>query len=122
MVKITETTATKAPWATVYPNEEFLADYKDNDFASFASTLQIEAMVGNAYRRLGDSDVVVYVEETYHAQELGMEEFKEACKVLYEAAKKALPDMADRYKAFYQHFIDDFDANGLVMPMVERIL
>ena len=34
MVKITETTATKAPWATVYPNEEFLADYKDNDFAS----------------------------------------------------------------------------------------
>lgn len=107
--------------AIIYPDADFLADYKDNDFGSFISTIQVEALIGMSVRRLGDSDIYISLTPTGNIGEKGMEELKKVAKDILELSKEAIPKMTEGYAAFYQYFLEDFEKNGLVMPMVGKI-
>ena len=94
----------------------------DSDFAQLISTIQVEAVIGMNIRRLGDSDTYVLITPTYSTGEQGLNEIKDVAKNIAEFAREAIPAMTKDYAAFYQHFLDDFEKNGLTMPMAGKIL
>lgn len=119
MIQIKEN---KECMGTIYPDNDFLDNYEEYDYASFISTLQIEAMIDMKQRRLGDSDVFITILSTGNIGEKGLEEFKQAAKDLINLSKKAIESMSDKYAKFYKYFIDDFEKNGLYMPLEGKIL
>ncbi len=112
----------KTDSASIYPDAGFLSNYKDSDFASFISTLQVDAILGMNIRRLGNSGVYISLTQTGNKEEKGIEELKQAAKIMLKLSKEAISSMTDEYVSFYLHFLDDFEQNGLIMPVVGKIL
>lgn len=106
----------------IYPDAEFLADYKEYDFGSFISSIGMEAMLGKNTRQIGDSGIYVTIEITQKRNVEGIEQLKEYAVNFVSIIKEALPKMSKKYASFYQHFIDDYENNGLYMPMQGKII
>ena len=109
--------------ATIYPDEEFVNDFSDSDYGSFLSTPGVDLLIyGNCIKRLGDSDVFVEISSTNKKGEAGMEDFKQYAMDFLVIIKDAIPKMSEKYSAFYQYFVDDFNKNGLSMPFYGKII
>lgn len=97
-------------------DENYLYDYEDSHIADLASTLGVNAVIGDSVFTLGDSNVTIKIEFTGKQGDPGMKEFEKYVKDLIEYIKTALPLMSEDYHIFYNHFIIDYEKNGLQMP------
>lgn len=105
----------------VYPDEEFLENYEGNVVADMISTLSVNAMLGEDEALLGDSGVAIRVQTLKQGEE-GIKEFKNFSVELLKKVKESVPNMSKQYADFYEHFLKDFRKNGMIMPMVGKIL
>lgn len=108
--------------ACIYPDSEYLSDYKDSDFGSLISTIGIESIISNGNFQLGNSSVYISVTNTNIKGDAGIELLKQYAKDIAEIIENALPLMSSPYREFYEHFISDFKSNGLIMPMYGKII
>lgn len=104
----------------IYPNDGF-EDFEEYDAAAFLSTLFVEATIGSRVWQIGDSGSHVEITMTESRGSEGMEEFIEAAKTFYEIVEEEIPQMSDKYKLLYQHYLKDFTENGLDMPVVGKV-
>lgn len=83
----------------------------------------IECMLrGGDSIQLGDSNVSVNLKDICPGEE-GMEAFKYNCHMVRSAIDNALPSMKEqKYVDFWQWAKNDFDTNGVSMPMVGKII
>lgn len=97
-------------------DENYLHNYEDSHIADLASTLGVNAVIGDSVFTLGDSKITIKIEFTGKQGNPGMREFEKYVKDLIEYMKTALPLMSGDYRSFYDHFIKDYEKNGLQMP------
>ena len=119
MFRITEVTEATGK---IYPEEDFLEDYRSQNIAGLVSAMAFESMVGEEIMQLGDSGIFIQLRPTGHRGKKGLADLKEYTLKLVEIMKKSISSMSGKYADFYQHFMKDFDRNGLVMPSYGRIL
>ena len=105
----------------VYPDEEFLQDYQDYDIGSLISTAGIDAVLGMRTREIGDSGIIVEISDTLARGEAGVEQLKKYTDNFVEIIKEAVPKMSQKYADFYQFFLDDYEKNGIIMPMYGKL-
>lgn len=105
----------------VYPDEEFLQDYQDSDIGSLISTAGIDAVLGMRTREIGDSGIIVEISDTLARGDAGIEQLKKYTDNFVEIIKEALPKMSQKYADFYQFFLDDYEKNGIIMPMYGKL-
>lgn len=106
----------------IYPDAEYFADYKNSDIGAMISVLGVEAVIGQNVRQVGDSGVYVQIEDAGMRGDAGIEQLKDCTSAWLAIIDEALPHMSAKYKEFYQHFLDDFDRNGLCMPIYGKIM
>lgn len=99
------------------PDEDYLYDYEDSHIADLASMLGVNAMIGTSVFTLGNSNVAVKIECTGKKESEGRREFEQYVKDLIGFIQDALPSMDENYYDFFHHFVEDFEKNGLKMPM-----
>ena len=96
-------------------DEGFLYDFEDSHISDLASTFGISAMLGKNVLSLGDSGVCVEVIFTQKSGAEGKIEFEKYVKDFISITKEALPSMSKEYRDFYNHFVEDYEKNGLQM-------
>ena len=105
----------------LFPNDEidegYLYDYEDSHIANLTSTLGINATIGDNCFLLGDSGINVEIQFTGKKEEEGRREFEKYVDDLVGLIKQALPAMTENYYNFFSHFVEDYENNGLNMPM-----
>ena len=107
----------------IFPDEEYLEDYKDSDFGSVVSTMMVEGMIRRINDfRLGDSAVTIALEPMGKGPE-GMEAFKRNCKKVRESIDEAAVTMKEKkFIDFFTWAKEDYDKNGVIMPMVGKVI
>lgn len=98
-------------------DEGYLDDYEDSHISDLASTLGINATIGNGHFLLGNSGTSIDIKATWTQGTEGRREFERYVSDLIGYIKDALPSMAENYYNFYSHFVRDYEENGLKMPM-----
>lgn len=105
-----------------FPDKEMFKKFEESDFGSIVSTMLVEGVIGAGYDfELGDSGEHVTLYPMIPGP-AGMENLKADCHMVREALEKAIPKMSEDYKAFWVFMANDFDKNGVVMPMKGKIL
>lgn len=125
MIKITKCKINN-PYATIAPpqgEEDFLHDYKDCTIGDYISVLGVLTIGGGGCMpfRVGDSSVEIMVTDTEVTGLAGLAILKQSAEDFVSIMKEALPEMSAPYQAFYQHLIDDYQDNGICMPMYGRL-
>lgn len=105
-----------------FPDPEDFGDYKDSHFADLISTLGVNTVIGITKCEVGDSGTYIRTEETGNKKEAGIEDLKAAAMEFLRIAKEALPQMGPEYKTLYEHYIEDYQKNGITMPFYGKIL
>lgn len=105
----------------VFPDDDYLHDYVTNDIGSCVSTLGIEAMLSRGFYRMGDSDTVVWVRETGITGAMGIAMFKRYTEAFVSIAKESMPVMSPEYQDFFRHMINDYEKNGINMPVYGKL-
>lgn len=106
----------------IFPDNEYLSDYKDSDFGSVISTMQVEAITGTDTFQLGDSGISVSLSGMVPGQ-AGMEMFKQNAQKLLDALEQAMPLMKDKkFVDFWAWAKEDYEKNGLNMPIVGKVM
>lgn len=105
----------------VYPDEEFLQDYQDADIGSMISTAGIDAVLGMGTREIGDFGIIVEISDTLARGDAGIEQLKKYTDDFVSIIKEAVPKMSQQYADFYQFFLDDYEKNGIIMPMYGKL-
>lgn len=98
-------------------DEGYLDDYEDSHISDLASTLGINATIGDGHFHLGDSGTFIEIKFTGKQGAEGRREFEKYVSDLIGFIKDALPSMSGEYENFYRHFVKDYEENGLNMPM-----
>lgn len=98
-------------------DEGFLDDYENTHIANLASAFGINAIIGDDHFRLGNSGTSIKISFTGAQDAEGRREFEKYVSDLIGIIKEALPSMSGKYKSFYDHFVKDYEENGLCMPM-----
>lgn len=91
----------------VFPNNEYLENYREYSYGDMISTIGVECMLGNGVFTLGDSGISIEVNATGETGDMGIKMFIEYAKSMSEIIEAALPLMNFPYKDFYQHYITD---------------
>lgn len=99
-------------------DEGWLDDYKDTYISNLASTIGINATIGDNILLLGNSGTNVEIEFINKPGEEGKRLFEQFVKDLIDLIKEALPSMAEPYFNFFNHFVKDYEENGLRMPWI----
>lgn len=107
---------------SIYPDAEYLSNYQNSDISSLISTIGIEAMIGQSIREIGDSGIYVSILQTKKRGEEGINQLRDYTSSFISIIQEALPKMSKKYAEFYQHFLNDFQTNGLHMPMYGKIM
>lgn len=105
----------------VYPDAEYLQDYQNSDVESLISTAGIEAVIGMNTRELGDSGIYILIKDTGMRGDDGINQLKAYTESFVSIIKEAVPKMSREYAEFYQFFLNDYENNGLVMPMYGKL-
>ena len=105
----------------IFPTNEILRNYKDSDFGSIISSMQIETMFGN-FLTMGDSDIVINIEPLISGEE-GIVIFKNNCQKVLNLIDEALPLMYNKkFIEFYTWLKEDYNKNGVSMPFIGKII
>lgn len=118
MFKIKETSNA----GILFPDEENILNYTEYDFASLISILGVYCITSGRYYKLGDSNITVEIIQTEKKNEEGIEEIKEYAVDLVKLIKKAIPQMSSIYAEYYDHYVKDFEKNGLKMPFYGKLI
>lgn len=126
-LKEIHTEAAKRMGGLVIPSKKLLQDKNDPNFhvnfASFASTIAIESMVGNRAFYFQDTDVAFCLFPTGKSGQEGMDGFKVFCMDLKKLCEKAVEQMKDgEEKTYLLDKIHDFYENGVTMPFYGKII
>lgn len=106
----------------IFPGEDYLEDYEGVDIGSIISTLYIEALTtGRTEWQLGNSGTYITITYPLLRGDASTAMFKAGVSNFVSLAKEALPCMDPVYAAFYRHFIDDYDKNGIFMPFKGKL-
>lgn len=105
----------------VFPDQGILQE-GGGDWAGITSILQMEIIMGNKNFCLGDSGVMIEIDEDIKQGAEGLEQMKRLTLELAPILKEAIPAMSEEYRQYFQSSLDDFDKNGLVMPYVGKLL
>lgn len=105
-----------------FPDNEMLHDYKDSDFGSTVSTMLVEGMINDNYNfELGDSGEIIHLHPLIQGP-AGMNNLKEDCRMVRHMLESAIPKMSGSYKEFWAFMLREYDANGVTMPHIGKIL
>lgn len=111
----------KPEQAVTYPiSFEECEDY--GTAANFVSALSTYAMIGSQTYQLGDSKIYVRLTPTGKLWGEGIHEFREMIQEFFQITEAAIPEMSEPYQAIYRFFLEDYQKNGINMPMYGRIL
>lgn len=111
----------KIPIFPIQDEDDYLHEYMDSDIGSCISTLGIQAIIGQGIFRMGDSSVTFIVTDTGISGDAAMSAMKTYAQGFVAIAEKALPEMSEDYKKFYEFMIADFKTNGISMPVYGKL-
>lgn len=97
-------------------DEGYLYDYEDSHIADLTSTIGVNVMLGENIISLGNSSICVEINFTQKVGKEGQIEFEKYVDDFVSIVKEALPYMNNEYHNFYNHFVEDYEKNGLHMP------
>lgn len=120
MIKIERCAKTED--TVVYPMD---IDDICNDYgtaANFVSALSTYAIIGSQTYQLGDSGIYVHLSPTGKLWGEGVNEFREMAQEFFQIVKIAIPEMTEPYKSIYEFFLEDYQTNGIIMPLYGRII
>lgn len=98
----------------IYKDEPF----QDMTIFNLCSTLGVEALLGNTLFHIGKQTIEIVL--TGNRGDEGIRELNNSAMQIVDIAVKELPEMSLMEKAFYSHFIYDYNKNGFVLPHIVR--